>query len=277
MTPGEEVIPPSGPEPSSAPRIPEPLTALPQWTVPLPLPPGNCPVAGPSLGLHRPFCSVSGEPRAVRASRATSVKSHRNACLTEMNFQGEVRHEMKTEKARGLLEKSFRNSGPGCSDRSKQSAQGPAGRCLNRDRGGEGVSPGCLQGAGAEGRGRPLGLEEQERAGGAVVQQLGSVGLGSPLHQLHTSVGGSRHILLTFSFLPLSWTLLDSLHRRFSFLESSSSLGAPARVTASGRTFLCSLPTLRDPSPQSAHTCWRGGWTGGCDECEALGHVCVPC
>lgn len=220
MTPGEEVIPPSGPEASSAPRIPEPLTAPPQWTVPLPLPLGHWPAAGPLPGLCCPFCTVSGEPRAVSASRATSVKSHRNACLTEMNFQGEVRHEMKTEKARGLLEKSFRNSGPGCSDWSKQGAQGPAGRCLNRDRGGEGVSPGCLQGAGAEGRGRPLGLEEQEQAGGRGGAGAGVRGPGEPLvsasHQRGRVPSHPADLLLPSTVLgasrqpprPPSWNLL---------------------------------------------------------------------
>ena len=131
---------------------------------------------------------------------------------------------------------------------------------LNKGRSGEGVSPGCLQRAGAEGRGRPLGPGEREQRGGAAVWELGSVGPGSPLRQLHTGVGGPLTSCLTFSFLPPSWMLLDSLHRRFSFLESSSSFGAPAHVTASGRTFLRSLPALQGPSPtQSVHTCWRMG------------------
>lgn len=168
MTPGEEVIPPSGPEASSAPRIPEPLTAPPQWTVPLPLPPGHCPAAGPWPGLRRPFCSVNGEQGAVPASRATSVKSHRNACLTEMNFQGAVRREMKTEKTektRGLFKKSFRNSGPGCSDRAKQGVQGPAGRLFEQGQGQGGSEPGVSAAGSAEGRGARSAWRSRSRLG----------------------------------------------------------------------------------------------------------------
>lgn len=229
-----------------------------QWTVPLPVPPGHCPTTGPLPGLCRPFCSICGEPHTVPATRATSVKSQRNACLTETNFQGEVRHGRKTEKARGLLETSFANSGPGCSSQDEQGAGSHWEVSLNKSRSGEGASPGCLQRAGAKGRGSPLGLGQREQRGGAAVWELGSVGPGSPLRQLHTGVGGSPHVLPDF-LLPSTWVLLDSLHRRFSFLESSSYFGAPTHVTASGRTFLHSLPALRDPSPRSVHTCWRVG------------------
>lgn len=152
----------------------------------------------------------------------------------------------------------------------------PLGGCLNRDRGREGVSPGCLQGAvqRAGAPARPGGAGAGWGRGGV---GAGVRGPGEPPAPASRQRRGSRHILLTSPSLPPPWTLLDRLNGRLSFLESSSCLGAPARVTALGRAFLCWLPALRDPSPRSAHTFWRGGWTGGCDECEALGHVCVPC
>lgn len=161
------------------------------------------PPAGPLL----PFLQHLWRTHTVLATRAASVKTQRNACLPGTNFQGQVRHGRKTEKARGLIESP---SGTVAQAAALRTSRVPGSHwevSLNKGRSGEGVSPGCLQRAGAEGRGRPLGPGEREQLGGTAVWELGSVGPGSPLRQLHTGVGGSPHVLPDF-LLPS--TVLDA-------------------------------------------------------------------